>query len=193
MQERSTGSKREAVRRLRAAGKSYTEISKELGLTRSTVAYHARNSGKAADEKAARRYDWAEVQAAYDTGLSVRQCVARFGFSHATWHEAVKRGAIRTRGKEVLPLEELLVVGRSTQTNRKYLRGRLVSAGLKKDECERCGTSEWMGRPLPPQLHHINGDGMDNRIENIQLLCPNCHAQTDNWGGRNKGRRPRAA
>ena len=171
---------------------SYREIAEELGLTRSTVAYHARRAGKPVDEKAARRYNWTEVQAAYDTGLSVRQCVKEFGFSHATWHEAVKRGAIKTRGKQVIPLEDLLVVGRS-QTNRKYLRGRLVAAEVKKDECERCGISAWMGRPLSPQLHHINGDGTDNRLENLQLLCPNCHAQTDNWGGRNKGRRPSLA
>jgi hypothetical protein len=42
-------------------------------------------------------------------------------------------------------------------------------------------------------LHHVNGDGLDNRLENLQILCPNCHAQTDTWGGRNKGRRLRAA
>jgi 5-methylcytosine-specific restriction endonuclease McrA len=39
-------------------------------------------------------------------------------------------------------------------------------------------------RPLSMQLHHINGDGSDNRLENLQLLCGNCHSQTDNWGGR---------
>jgi 5-methylcytosine-specific restriction endonuclease McrA len=35
------------------------------------------------------------------------------------------------------------------------------------------------------QLHHVNGKGKDNRLENIVFLCPNCHAKTDNWGGRN--------
>ena len=41
------------------------------------------------------------------------------------------------------------------------------------------------GRPIPLQLHHINGNPTDNRIENLQVLCPNCHAQTDNYSGKN--------
>jgi 5-methylcytosine-specific restriction endonuclease McrA len=40
------------------------------------------------------------------------------------------------------------------------------------------------------QLHHINGDGSDNRLENIIFLCANCHSQTDTYGGRNGHRRP---
>jgi 5-methylcytosine-specific restriction endonuclease McrA len=40
-------------------------------------------------------------------------------------------------------------------------------------------------------LHHINGDRLDNRLENLQLLCPNCHSQTSTYSGRNGHRRHR--
>ncbi|MGZ5312302.1 MAG: HNH endonuclease [Solirubrobacterales bacterium] len=44
--------------------------------------------------------------------------------------------------------------------------------------------------PLSLHVHHRNGDGTDNRLENLQFLCPNCHSQTDTYGGRNGHRRP---
>lgn len=44
-----------------------------------------------------------------------------------------------------------------------------------------------MGNPIPLELHHINGINTDNRISNLQLICPNCHAQTDNYRGKNIG------
>jgi 5-methylcytosine-specific restriction endonuclease McrA len=47
-----------------------------------------------------------------------------------------------------------------------------------------------MGKPVSMQLHHTNGDGSDNRLENIQLLCGTCHSQTDTYGGRNGHRKP---
>ena len=50
--------------------------------------------------------------------------------------------------------------------------------------CEICGLTEWLGRPLSMALHHVNGDGRDNRLENLQFLCPDCHSQTDNFSGR---------
>ena len=46
--------------------------------------------------------------------------------------------------------------------------------------------TEWQGKPIPLELHHINGDNTDNRLENLQLLCPNCHAQTETYGGKNQ-------
>ncbi|WP_083937631.1 HNH endonuclease [Hymenobacter aerophilus] len=49
--------------------------------------------------------------------------------------------------------------------------------------------SEWVGEPIPLELHHINGINNDHRLENLQLLCPNCHALTDNYRGKNQKRK----
>jgi hypothetical protein len=105
--------KREAVARLRAEGKTYVEIANELGLTKSTVAYHARRAGLPADERFSRRYDWRVVQSAIDDeGLSMRDCMRRFGFSRDAWGKAVKRGDLVPR-EWITPLDELLVAGPS--------------------------------------------------------------------------------
>ena len=53
-------------------------------------------------------------------------------------------------------------------------------------KCAICGIDIWNGKEISLQLHHIDGDKTNNLIENLQLLCPNCHAQTDSFGGRNK-------
>ena len=57
----------------------------------------------------------------------------------------------------------------------------LLNHKLKEYKCEICGCTEWMGKSITLQLHHINGDGTDDRLENLQLLCPNCHSQTDSY------------
>ena len=60
----------------------------------------------------------------------------------------------------------------------------LISAGLKKYQCEGCKLEEWMGRPIPIQLHHVNANNRDNRLENLQILCGNCHCQTPSYARR---------
>ncbi len=50
--------------------------------------------------------------------------------------------------------------------------------------CENCNRSEWLGQAIPLEIHHLNGNNTDNRLENLKLLCPNCHALTDNYRGR---------
>ena len=52
--------------------------------------------------------------------------------------------------------------------------------------CQECGITDWNGKPLPMQIHHIDGNNKNNRLENAKLLCPNCHFQTDNWGYKNR-------
>lgn len=66
------------------------------------------------------------------------------------------------------------------------LKNKLLKEGIKEYKCESCGNTEWLGKPIKLELHHINGDNTDNRIENLQFLCPNCHAYTDNFGGKNQ-------
>lgn len=182
--------KRERIGELISQGYSYGTIGAELGLCKSTVAYHARRVGIPVRESFSRRYDWEEVQRAIDRGATRLDCMGRFGFASCTWYQAIEAGRIEA-GDGRIPIDALLVVGR--RTCRKHLKNRLFDADLRKPECERCGLTEWRGERLALQLHHINGRGDDNRLDNLEILCPNCHAQTENWGGRNKRESSRAA
>lgn len=97
-------------------------------------------------------------------------------------------GQLWNKGKHVTcnppkPLKEILV--KHSQYQSYKLAKRLLKEGLKELKCERCKSTSWLGENIPLELHHINGDNMDNRIENLQLLCPNCHALTDNYRGKN--------
>jgi len=175
-------STREQVRALFTAGRSQSQIARELDVTKSTVAYHVRNLGVDPDDRFNRRYDWDEVQRYYDdTGSSAADCRQHFGFSRDAWYSAVARGAIVAR-PHGMPIEELV----SKPRGRRHLKARLIGAGLLGTECERCGIDHWMGSVLALCLHHVNGDPNDNHLENLSVLCPNCHSQTDNFAGRNR-------
>jgi hypothetical protein len=96
--------------------------------------------------------------------------------------QAILRGKTHTYGTR--PLEQVLV--RQKLENTWRLRNRLLEAGLKEHRCERCLNTEWLGRPIPLELHHIDGDRTNNALSNIELLCPNCHSFTGNYRGSKK-------
>jgi DNA-binding CsgD family transcriptional regulator/5-methylcytosine-specific restriction endonuclease McrA len=167
-------------------GLARSSIAKQLGLSKATVSYHARRAGAPIDSRCARRYDWTVIQSYYDEGHSLSECRAQFGFASETWNAAVKRGAVVPRPVR-MPTDQFFAAG--VHRGRGYLKLRLVQEGHRQARCECCGLREWRGRAQSVVLHHINGNRDDNRLENLQLLCPNCHSQTDTFSGRNGHRR----
>jgi len=83
------------------------------------------------------------------------------------------------------PIDELLVNGKYRSTS--SLRLRLIKDKVLNNVCYECGLlPEWNGKSLSLHLDHINGDSSDNRIDNLRILCPNCHSQTETYCGSKK-------
>lgn len=83
-----------------------------------------------------------------------------------------------------IPLEEILVEN-STYLNTWRLKKKLVKVGLLEDKCIVCSQGNgWNGKPLSLHLDHINGINNDHRLENLRILCPNCHSQTETYAGK---------
>jgi Zn finger protein HypA/HybF involved in hydrogenase expression len=174
-------SKKERIIALLGQGYSYKFIVKEVQCSLSTVHFRAAKLGKVS--QGVPRYDWSVIQMYHDDGHSGRACARKFGFDYSTWKEAVKRGDIIPHN-HVLPMEKLLVADRK-KTSRSNLKRRLISEGYLERKCAMCGITEWRGQLLAFDLDHINGVNNDNRLENLRLLCPNCHSQTETHAGKN--------
>jgi len=85
-----------------------------------------------------------------------------------------------------LNLIEYLATSQDIQSNK--VRIRLLEEGYKEHKCECCGLTTWLDKPIPLELHHIDGNRHNNTIENFMLLCPNCHAFTDSYRGKNSAK-----
>lgn len=128
------------------------------------------------------KYDWKKVRAYYELSHSAMETIRYFGMARQTWYKAILAKRITTKDNRI-PLEELLVQDRPV--NRRNLKKRLIEVRLLKPECYICGIKTWLDKLLSLQLDHINGKKNDQRIENLRLLCPNCHSQTETFAGRN--------
>lgn len=88
----------------------------------------------------------------------------------------------KNRDRNKIILEEIL-------NNNKFcassdLLNKLYEEGYKEKRCEICGIENWMGKEITFHLHHKDGDHYNNDLDNLQVLCPNCHSQTDNFAGK---------
>lgn len=93
-----------------------------------------------------------------------------------------KLRAEKSSGNNRTPFDIFFSKGRYRCT--KSLKKYLLEKGLIENKCSKCNrNAEWEGLPLSLQLDHINGDNTDNRVSNLRMLCPNCHSQTETFGG----------
>lgn len=107
--------------------------------------------------------------------------LAELNIDTSTWSR-------QTKGKSYLtiPLEEILR-GKHPSYSRFSLKQRLLKEGIKSNKCEECGLEgTWNGKPINMHIDHINGKHDDHRLNNLKMLCPNCHSQTETYGGKNK-------
>ena len=95
-------------------------------------------------------------------------------FNKGAWNKGRK---IKSASYQKAPIQQILIEN-SPHTNSGKLRVRLIKEGLKENKCEVCGCTESL------ELHHINGNHQDNRLENLQILCANCHRKTNNFRGK---------
>ena len=148
-----------------------------------------------------RKWDLADLPKIVEQSHSIREVIKRLGlipaggnyeqvqkyiqqleldtshFKGKGWNRGLITGPKR-------PLSAYLEDGLPIQSHK--LRMRLIDEGVFTHQCNRCGITEWNGLPAPLELEHKDGNHHNNSLDNLELLCPNCHAQTDTYRGKNK-------
>lgn len=130
----------------------------------------------------------------YSCELSTNKCPAVRAKNSKGLSKAHKDGRMKTdqldgnrgwsKGKQLTPNSEVFV--ECSKHSNEFVKKRLINCGILKYECAACGIKDkWMDKHIQLELDHINGNNRDNRIQNLQFLCPNCHSQTPTFKGRN--------
>ena len=147
-----------------------------------------------------RKYTEHQLAEAVKNSTSLAQTLSKLGVAPYGGNYLVLKKAIRhfnldashftgktwNKGKSIGPKQPLeRYLSNELQIQSYKLKKKLLSEGFLKQRCSNCQNTEWLDQPIPLELDHINGDHSDNRLPNLRLLCPNCHALTPTYRGKN--------
>lgn len=189
------------IQELRKNGLSYTQIARKLLITKSQATYFSKLDLEEYDRKKTAKAEYennvcelakksrnfnqlCKVLGKYPTNETIRLIKGILDKNSVDYSHFISEPESYKGFQKKKDINEFLVSGKTVSVT--HLKERLLDEGLKEHKCERCGRTEWDGEEIPLQLHHINGDRTDNRLENLQILCPNCHALTDNYCSKKK-------
>lgn len=129
---------------------------------------------------------------------SMRQALIKLGLSPDGGHKYLRlllkevltaKGAyvgqahMKNRRFIIIPDDKFFVKDSNRSTTK--VRNALFKRGIKEKKCEKCKNTEWLGNPIPLEVHHIDGDKTNNELKNLRILCPNCHYFTDTYKNKN--------
>lgn len=97
-----------------------------------------------------------------------------------------KSGKGGKKNKPKIPIEDIVINLKYPQYQTYKLKNRLIKEGYKKNECDICKITSWLGKNLTIELDHIDGDKTNHKLSNLRMLCPNCHSQTETFRAKNK-------
>lgn len=138
-----------------------------------------------------------EIKFAIDTTISMAKAAEKLNLKFTTFKKkATTLGLYRpNQGRKGIKREEYednnirislndILEGKFPDYPRCHLKRRLLKEGIIINKCEICNIDKWNGKELTCQLDHIDGDGKNNKLENLRMLCPNCHSQTETFSGK---------
>ena len=142
------------------------------------------------------KYSIQQLTSAVAESTSMRQVlkklnVAPYGGNYDVLRKAIKHFSLDTshftgqawnKGKKLPPKQNTADYLNNVKPIQSHkLKIRLLHEGIFKPVCASCDNTTWQNQPIPLELDHINGDNKDNRLKNLRLLCPNCHALTPTY------------
>mgnify|MGYP001176989790 CR=1 FL=1 len=150
-----------------------------------------------------RNYTTEQFKQAVKDSLSIAQALVLLGLApkggnYRTFKDFALKNNIDTshftgqgwnKGQSFGPKREIQEYLSNEKTIQSYkLKNRLLKEGLLEHKCNKCKLTAWLDKPIPLELHHKDGNHLNNNLDNLELLCPNCHALTETYRGKNQER-----